>query len=62
MKRACGHLVAIVILTLVFPVLDAVQGPSGWGRLVASADRPPQARFFEVPIQGPLPEALNYMP
>ena len=23
---------------------------------------PEPARFFEVPIQGPLPEALNYIP
>jgi len=23
---------------------------------------PDPARFFEVPIQGPLPEALNYIP
>ena len=41
MKRLCGHWVAIVILTLVFPVPGTVQGPSGWGRLVASADWPP---------------------
>ena len=60
MKRLCGHLIAIVILTLVLPVLGAVQGPSGSGRLVASVDRPPdgsvQALFdLNAPVAGPFP-------
>jgi hypothetical protein len=49
-------LVAIVILTLLFPV----QGPSGWGGLVASADRPPHGSVhalfdLSAPVTGPFP-------
>jgi hypothetical protein len=60
MKRLCGHLVAIVILTLVLPVLGAEQGPSGWGRLVASVDRPPDGSVhalfdLNAPVTGPFP-------
>ena len=60
MRRLCGQLIAIVILTLVLPVLAAVQGPSGSGRLVASVDRPPdgsvQALFdLNAPVTGPFP-------
>jgi hypothetical protein len=52
-------LVAIVILTL-FPVLGTVQGPSGWGSLVASADRPPHGSVhalfdLSAPVTGPFP-------
>jgi len=60
MKRLCGHLVAIVILTLVLPVLGTVQGHSGWGRLVASVDRPPDGSVhalfdLNAPGAGPFP-------
>ena len=51
---------AIVMLTLVFLVLDTVQGTSGWGRLVASADRPAQGSVhalfdLNAPVTGPFP-------
>ena len=60
MKRLCGQLIAIVILTLVLPVLGAVQGPSGSGRLVASVDRPPDGSVhalfdLNAPVAGPFP-------
>jgi hypothetical protein len=60
MKRLCGHLVAIAILTLVFPVPGTVKGPSGWGRLVASVDRPPDGAVhalfdLDAPGTGPFP-------
>jgi Bacterial virulence factor lipase N-terminal len=60
MKRSYRHLVAIVILTVLFPVLGTVQGPSGWGGLVASADRPPHGfvhALFDLnaPVTGPFP-------
>jgi virulence factor lipase-like protein len=60
MNRLCGDLVAIVILTLVLPVLGAEQGPSGSGRLVASVDQPSggsvHALFdLNAPVAGPFP-------
>ena len=50
MQRTCGHLVAIVILTLVFAVLDTVQGPSAWGRLNGFNLQP----RLSVPFSGPI--------
>ena len=60
MKRSCSHLVAIVILTLSFPVLGTVHGPTGWAGLVASADRPPRGSVhalfdLNAPVTGPFP-------
>ena len=58
MKRLCAHLGAVVILALVFPVLGAVRGPSGWGRLIASVDRPPDGSvhaLFELNAPGARP-------
>ncbi len=40
MKRTCCHLVVIAILTVVFQMLSTVDGRSGWGGLLASANRP----------------------
>jgi len=60
MKRTCCHLVAIASLALLFPLLDAGEGPSGSGGLVASASRPLQDSVHAVfdlsaPVTVPFP-------
>jgi hypothetical protein len=60
MKRSYGgHLVAIVTLTLLFPVLGTMQ-PLRMGGLVASVDRPPHGHVHALfdpsaPVGGPFP-------